>query len=313
MADEKKVEPGKAVEALEDEFKLIKGELKETLSSVRDYLLNSELPASEYSAILQALGGGATSTMSGKLSIDKDAFLPQPPPPPAEEPHNEASDAKGSDGSGGSGAGGGADEGTEYIEEDEPIDLDEPAMAEPKMSEEAIPEEMPMEMPASAEESYSPRPELTEPAAEYRPAMEDPDQSTPKVNLLANLTHWVANAKRELGSEQLPAFLEVYGISGHLSPELKEIIIHLADITSEGSQEASVAEIWSKLMLELHGILTGGDAPLHPVRPFWGEEETAQEEPEVEEKPKKPMKLKLVLSNGEEDKEFSLNLDPAED
>ena len=37
----------KRVETLEDEFKLLKGELKETLSSVRDYLVNSELPASE--------------------------------------------------------------------------------------------------------------------------------------------------------------------------------------------------------------------------------------------------------------------------
>ena len=54
MATEKKVETNKVVETLEDEFKLIKGELKETLGSVRDYLLNSELPASEYAQIMKA-------------------------------------------------------------------------------------------------------------------------------------------------------------------------------------------------------------------------------------------------------------------
>ena len=55
MATDKKVETNKLVETLEDEFKLIKGELKETLGSVRDYLLNSELPASEYAQIMKAL------------------------------------------------------------------------------------------------------------------------------------------------------------------------------------------------------------------------------------------------------------------
>ena len=125
----------------------------------------------------------------------------------------------------------------------------------------------------------------------------------------------------------MPLFLEVYGITGHLSPELKDVILHMADITSEQLTEASASEIWSKLMLELHGILTGGDAPRYPVRPFWNDNEEEEEEEEEiqpvvaeveeekpEDKPKdKPLKLKLVLSKGDdEEKEFCIDLNSGE-
>ena len=154
---------------------------------------------------------------------------------------------------------------------------------------------------------------------EPRQVAEEVSQSTPPVNLMSNLIRWVSNAKRELGSEQLPIFLEVYGISGHLSPELKEVILYLADITSGQSAESNAAEIWSRLISELHGILTGGDAPLHPVKPSWndGRDEIKPSEAEVEtqaDKPiDKPLKLKLVLSNGEgTDKEFCIDLNQGE-
>ena len=110
-------------------------------------------------------------------------------------------------------------------------------------------------------------------------------QSIPKVNLLANLINWVAKAKKEIGYEQMPIFLEVYGISGHLSPELKEVILHLADITSEQPENTNTAEVWSQSMLSLHGILTGGDAPLYPLKPSWndGDSEIQPSEDEVTE------------------------------
>lgn len=351
METEKKVEPNKMMEALEDEFKLIKGELKETLSSVRDYLMNSELPASEYAAILTALGGGMQSTMSGKLSIDKDAFMPEPvqeeiiDEPPPEEPAPES------------------------FEPDEPIEpessLPQPqaeAPAEPGrpsdnplapgselsqeedmgQSEPFMPEaELPQEEYMGQSEPFMPEAEfpreedtrqpggqfvpgsgMPEQQMEYRQIDEEGRQSTPQVNLLANLTHWVANSKKEIGSEQLSTFLEIYGITGHLTPELKELIMHMAEITSEQTAEPSAAEIWSKLMLELHGILTGGDAPLHPAKPFWNEtvddiqlDDIQPDDTKMEEvRPKdKPLKLKLVLSKGDdEEKEFCIDLSPEE-
>ena len=47
----------KRLDNLQDEIKLLKGELKNSLASVRDYLLNMELPSSEFSTILAALSG----------------------------------------------------------------------------------------------------------------------------------------------------------------------------------------------------------------------------------------------------------------
>ena len=153
---------------------------------------------------------------------------------------------------------------------------------------------------------------------EYGTINAEVSQPTPKVNLLANIIQWVAKAKKEIGKEQLLTFLEVYGISGHLSPELKEVILHLADITSE-QPEATNAEVWGQSMLSLHGILTGGDTPLHPVKPFWsnGDNETQPSEAEITEvveaeKPKDiPVKLKLVFPNGDgKNKEFCIDLNP---
>ena len=143
-------------------------------------------------------------------------------------------------------------------------------------------------------------------------------QTTPKVNMLANLITWVAKAKKEIGYDQIPTFLEVYGISGHLSPELKEVIINLAEITMEKPEVANDPEVWSQAMLSLHGILTGGDAPLHPVVPFLTDasgEMPIEEEINDEEKPKEaPFKLKIVFPNGDgKDKEFCINLTPEVD
>ena len=74
-------------------------------------------------------------------------------------------------------------------------------------------------------------------------------------------------------------------------------------------------------MLSLHGILTGGNAPLFPLKPAWndgasetqsGEEEVI--ETEVEKVKDAPMKLKLVFPNGDgKGKEYCINLTPEAD
>ncbi len=67
------METDKRGETLESEFKLMKGELKQTLSSVREHLLNLKLPPSQEAALLAAAisGGGADMSMDGKFSIEK--------------------------------------------------------------------------------------------------------------------------------------------------------------------------------------------------------------------------------------------------
>ena len=58
----------KKLDTIEDEMKLLKGELKQSLTSVRDYLLNMELPSSEFSTILAALGSDGEG--SQKVTIE---------------------------------------------------------------------------------------------------------------------------------------------------------------------------------------------------------------------------------------------------
>ena len=154
---------------------------------------------------------------------------------------------------------------------------------------------------------------------DYDKTTSEVSSAIPKVNMMANLINWVAKAKGEIGYDQLPTFLEVYGISGHLSPELKEVIIHLSEISAERPEVVNNAEVWSQSMLSLHGILTGGDAPLHPVIPSWSEasseaESTEEEIIEVDKPKEEPVKLKLVFPNGDgKSKEFCVDLNPEED
>lgn len=360
----------RTIEALEEEVKLLKGEMKQSLASVRDYLLNMELPSSEFATVLAALGGENDT----KITLD-GGFMNMPPPAnndetPEEEderedeafpeetfeeehelgPENEIPEEEGftpddpvqndimedvpDSGSpfrseeqiisddGGSLSndmpygkqGGYAGEGTEdslddilndadgeipddFLDDTLDADLytgedDDLLASEPELFTE---EELPMEQVRVSSEL---------------------EQSIPKVNLLANLIAWVARAKRDIGHDQIPALLEVYGISGHLSPELKEVILHLADITQE-QKETSSAEIWSQTMSSLHGVLTGGDAPLYPLKPMWGEDEDLSlaeeevEETEVEKANDQPVKLKLVFPGSDgKGKEFCIDLAP---
>lgn len=309
------------LEIMSEEIKLLKGELKQSLASVRDYLLNMELPTSEFSNILEALGNGEGQkvTMTGSLGTPQGSK-------PAEETREEITEAEPEIPSEDDNLidveespAGESDTLTEdsLAGEDESFNPEETVLAEDEPGEDSQTE-------ASYETEEALAPELELPLEEnlsmdFEKTATEASEVTPKVNMLANLITWVAKAKKEIGYDQIPTFLEVYGISGHLSSELKEVIIHLAEITAEKPEVANDPEIWSQAMLSLHGILTGGDAPLHPVVPFLTDagSETLPIEDEIieEEKPKEaPFKLKLVFPNGDgKDKEFCINLTPEED
>ena len=79
------MESDKKLETLEEELKLMKGELKQSLASVRDYLLNMELPSSEFSTILAALGDGDSQKITMKGSLDNQEE------PASEEKHRTKS------------------------------------------------------------------------------------------------------------------------------------------------------------------------------------------------------------------------------
>jgi hypothetical protein len=359
----------KRLDNLSEEIKLLKGEIKNSLTSVRDYLLNMELPSSEFSTILAALsgdGGGQKISLDGNMGnknepknenpIEEPEItaddLNQPPldeplidmePPesvledipedqglieeveqPEEEPAQEETEPIEDE----------VEEPEDVVEEVEEVEEEEDK--EPEEDEEGDEEEEADDKdeqetgelePPEDEIDECPEAEnedsglALDTAAEEEQPMElerttaDLNQGTPRVNMLANLINWVSRAKREIGDELLPTFLDVYGVSGHLSLELKEVILHLADRTKEKTEPCTDAEVWSQTMLSLHGILTGGDAPLNPAIPLWKEalDETEDTEDEIIEvdKQDRPVKLKLVLpgSNGK-GREYCLDLTP---
>lgn len=318
------MESEKQLQTIEEELKLLKGELKQTLSSVRDYLLNMELPTTEFSTILAALGDGGDQTVSMKGTFTlpseseaKTELENKPEDEPGNEPPKpEAQATPEKDDSESSKAG----KETEPLMSAHELETEDDI---PDSGEEPETEEIPDEIFEEEEEPLMPEDELPfagEQLTEYDRISDELGKSVPKVNLLANLISWISVAKREIGDEQLPTFLEVYGISGHLSSELKDVILHLAEITAEKPGDGNMAEIWSNSMLSLHGILTGGDAPLNPVRPHWNEidEDLEPEENEIievqEEPEEPPVKLKLVFPNGDgKGKEYCIDLTPEVD
>jgi hypothetical protein len=349
------------LEILQDEIKLLKGELKNSLASVRDYLLNMELPSSEFSTILAALNGDSPTT--GKLATEDGAKVDEIPEPNLEAPDEEMGEEIEQ-----------PPEDEQLLDFEKPKDDEEPSQdfgdsqpledlmgdktnpedtvteeellpegEEALPVEEALESEEAIEEPGEEEEEEE---EITEDLLDEDEELEEEDldleeeeglpepelpldegalaeaagndKGIPKVNMLANLVNWVARAKQEIGYEQLPSFLEVYGISGHLSPELKDVILRLAEVSRDLPDNIADSEIWSQSMLSLHGILTGGEAPLNPVIPAWvdagnGAESLEDEIIEIDKAKDKAATLKLVFPDGDgKSKEFCINLSPEE-
>ncbi|MBN1692502.1 MAG: hypothetical protein JW845_02995 [Dehalococcoidales bacterium] len=335
------------LDILQDEIKLLKAEVKNSLASVRDYLLNMELPSSEFSTILAALAGdnAEPQKMDVDSHVDNDKLGGMPEPEKIDDnlvneaepgeyeemldfeegdnktdeyPEEKPDDGMFEENQPPESMKAAGDLPDEFDEDEEDNSPEEELPPEDELDEEEADdntedenEELPEEEPELPLEEVQPM--------EYNQPVSEEARGIPKVNMLANLINWVAKARQEIGSEQLPALLEVYGTSGHLSPEMKDIILHLAEIVNDYSEVANEPEIWSQSILSLHGVLTGGDAPLNPVIPSWvdisDEAEALSDEEiiEVDKNKEKSAKLKLVFPGGNgKSKEFCINLTPEE-
>jgi outer membrane biosynthesis protein TonB len=341
------------VQALEDEFKLMKGELKQALSDVRDFLVTFPTPTinegvfERFHEMQTGTGGGGGGGQGTPPMV-----LPEYP--------RKAEDLVSAD-----------------LEvpgkEEEPETQETPEETEPPENLE-LPEEEEEPVEPETEEAVPLRAEVDE---ELPPtdAMGGLSQSTTQVNILTNLIRWVSVSKREVGIEQLPTFLEVYSQQGKLSPELKLFILQLAEVIEEPNNDTSSsgfvsllireqlstlldvrsnsgqippelkesvmnlvgmmaepapkgkpADVWSRLILELHGIISHGDFSIPPLKniqvspvsepPLMADklEKPPANAAARKNKPKpqpKPMKLKLIMPVGKgQDKEFTFNLDP---
>ena len=243
----------KRVEGLEGEFKLIKGEVKQSLVDIRDYVLEGK-------PVPQSAPLEDEPVQDVPPVKEMDSVPPVASKPLREQPEYEQLEEI-------------VDEMLPGASEEAPFEQLPPFQEEP-VQEATTPEEtdsLPAEASKPSEKQLEPEqledkveeklPELSkeeklpEPSKEEK-MTEKARGSMLQANQLPNLIRWVSVAKREIGSAQLPTFLEAYGVRGQLSSEMKEVILHLAVVVSEQSADASPADLWSRLTLELHGILT---------------------------------------------------------
>jgi hypothetical protein len=300
------------VKVLEGEFKLIKSELRQTLSSVRDFLLDLKIPQiqeevskqEEAQQAQQAQQAGDNGQQAGAGSDQ------QPTQEPAFDNSNSGFDSQGSTAQD-------AAPGLDMPEDSNTLD-ETPAEEQPDGFEALADEDsdetgmtsgdMPGESDSGSDSEDS---EEEEEQGEAKTGGAQPVVS--QVNLLANLIRWVSKAKKEIGAAQLPVFLDVYATTGTLTQETRDTILQLAEATTDpvidsGSAEkksliteeisicmeisgfsgqlppefrekvrrltelllrqsvyGNTANMWSQLLLELHGILNGGGTPLQPL------------------------------------------------
>ena len=81
------------------------------------------------------------------------------------------------------------------------------------------------------------------------------------MNLMSNLMHWTAVAKRRIGGNALVDLLDLYIRSGHDSPGLRSMILHMSGMVEQMPTDgvgAESAQEYTDLMHQLHGILTSG-------------------------------------------------------
>jgi hypothetical protein len=301
------------VKVLEGEFKLIKSELRQTLSSVRDFLLDLKIPQIQEEASKQEeaqkpqssgsneqpSAGGPDQPYNQEPAFDASNSGFEPQADSAQDALSSAQDASPA-----------LDMPENPFEE--PLAENETDGFEPLADEESDETGMTSgDMPGEVNSEDEP-----EDSEEEEPGSEKIGSAQPavsQVNLLANLIRWVSSAKKEIGVEQLPVFLDVYattgtltqetrdtilhlarvatdpvtdsaltekkgliteeiaicmeinGFSGHLPPEFKEKVRRLTELVLRQSVYGNTANAWSVLLLELHGILTGGGTSLQPL------------------------------------------------
>jgi len=79
------------------------------------------------------------------------------------------------------------------------------------------------------------------------------------VNLMANLVYWASLAKQRVGDAQLKDILQLYVQSGHSRPELQDLLLHICKMVDvESAVIEENGSDWVDLLFHLHGILTGG-------------------------------------------------------
>ncbi|MBN1190640.1 MAG: hypothetical protein JXA46_12875 [Dehalococcoidales bacterium] len=227
------------VKVLEGEFKLIKSELRQTLSSVRDFLLDLKIPQIQENVNKQDEKQQPQPQFQpvGDAGPTSDTGSDQPF---KQEPAFDSSN---------SGFGPQASP-----VQDNPDDLDMPQSSPDEFQPVEEPDGFePMTDEVSDETGMTsgdiPDEEKSA-AADRKTGEEEEAEATTgeaksvisQVNLLSNLIRWVSSAKKEIGASQLPVFLDVYATTGTLTQEIRDTILYLAEVATDPVTESDSAE-----------------------------------------------------------------------
>jgi hypothetical protein len=71
--------------------------------------------------------------------------------------------------------------------------------------------------------------------------------------------------RNQAANDQLTLCMDINSFSGQLPEEIKVKVKKLTELTIRRALNSGKADIWSQLLLELHGILTEGGFSLHPL------------------------------------------------
>lgn len=353
-ASEKKTVDEKKLATLEGEVKLLKGEIKQSLADVSSFLHHLKMPAPEEGEPFPSEEDRLS--VDGRLSLDSKGS-PSPPlaeqvtEAPAEEASPEEASPEAQNIPSPRASGVAKSSGTTVVEK---YSGQTAATSPMSVTQETQQGEKTMSTEEKVQKMMKDK------------ALPEPVQRTPQVNLLANLIQWVHRAKKEIGVNQLPTFLDVYSITGTLSEEIREVILKLAEVLtpaegSDGSNghsrsiseqvatfleihgvggqltpesrdsivrlvksleqepaEVNISDVWSQLILELHGILCGGGTPLRTYNTPAVERTAKMPTEKITMTPRamqdkqtdgkdKPFRLKLVMPFGEGvEKEFDV-------
>jgi hypothetical protein len=237
------------IETIEGEMGVMKGEIKQTLVDLREFIMRQGSPFASAEAGAAAVGAPPS---------DLQRLLQE-----ARESVREEASA------------GVRSEVEALRREAEALSADDPAtgsgqdVAATAETEEPLPP--PAEQPAAERGPEQPRVvriQQTAPAAGQEAervsisaaADVDPAFGPLDANLLTNLMRWVGSVKRRLGASQLPGFLEMYKLTGHLPPVMEKLIYHLAELDAlpdESYDQIFTLDDLMDSLLQLHAIVYG--------------------------------------------------------
>ena len=199
------MELNQKIRQLEDEIKLLKGEVKETLVDIREHFLNLQNPFT-----------GFEFPPSEEVKIREEMELREEKPSA------------------------GVEEGIDAEEEGQSVSSRQEKPSAKVEEEVKAMEKANHDMSENLTGTGKvPRLPPTSPLSE--PKVEEHRNGTMELGTLAGMMQWASKAVGRIGRKKVEAIVEVYELSGHLSPEQKEVLLKVLNLTEGEKPEGPVS------------------------------------------------------------------------